>query len=138
MPCPFTRCCTGFLPAIPQTLLSSPQKRASETLALQHVDNSFHFVRAGQAVPFHAMLRPVPTGDPSNAAQLSAEKSQRDAGATTCRQQFSLCKGKAGRALSRDVAPGSYRRPLKRCSALRRKNAAIRWRYNTSTTVFTL
>src|SRR3989441_12801141 len=103
MPCPFTRCCTGFLPAIPQTLLSSPQKRASETLALQHVDNSFHFVRAGQAVPFHAMLRPVPTGDPSNAAQLSAEKSQRDAGATTDRKQVSLCKGKGGRALPRDV-----------------------------------
>src|SRR3989441_3697455 len=41
MPCPFTRCCAGFLPATPQTLLSSPQKRASETLALQHVDNSF-------------------------------------------------------------------------------------------------
>src|SRR5437879_1754565 len=57
MPCPFTRCCTGFLPAIPQTLLSSPQKRASETLALQHVDNSFPFVRARQAVPFHTMLR---------------------------------------------------------------------------------
>src|SRR2546428_765229 len=86
MPCPFTRCCTGFLPAIPQTLLSSPQKRASETLALQHVDKSFHFVRARQAVPFHAMLRRVPTGDPSNAAPLSAENSQRDAGAATHRQ----------------------------------------------------
>src|SRR5712691_9080404 len=32
------------------------------------------------------MLHRVPTGDPSNAAQLSAEKSQRDAGATTHRQ----------------------------------------------------
>src|SRR2546426_11950565 len=98
MPCPFTRCCAGFLPATPQTLLSSPQKRASETLALQHVDNSFHFVRAGQAVPFHAMLRPVPTGDPSNAAQLSAENSQRYAGATTHRQEAPLCSANALRA----------------------------------------
>src|SRR2546422_11644361 len=98
MPCPFTRCCAGFLPATPQTLLSSPQKRASETLALQHVDNSFLFVRAGHAVAFHAMLRPVPTGDPSNAAPLSAENIQRDSGAATCRQQSSLGKGTGGRA----------------------------------------
>src|SRR2546422_8645448 len=40
MPCPFTRCCAGFLPATPQTLLRSPQKTASETLALQHIDST--------------------------------------------------------------------------------------------------
>src|SRR5207244_4164539 len=91
---------------------SALRRKESETPALQHVDNSFHFVRARQAVPFHAMLRPVPTGDPSNAAQLSAEKSQRDAGATTCRQQFSapLSAEKmprdAGAATRRQYAPG--------------------------------
>src|SRR5712691_24754 len=86
MPCPFTRCCTGFLPAIPQTLLSSPQKRASETLALQHVDNSFHFVRARQAVPFHTMLRRFLPATPQTLLRSPQKKCQREDGAATHRQ----------------------------------------------------
>src|SRR2546425_13335054 len=40
MPCPFTRCCARFLPATPQTLLRSPQKKCRDTLALQHIDST--------------------------------------------------------------------------------------------------